>query len=85
MRNTVHESAEADTSEAVGIRSESLQSPRIMNVAEELQEAPEDEEGGSVNLKELTKAELVDYAAGQGIDLNMKMTKADMIAEIEAE
>ena len=45
----------------------------------------EDEEVGSVNLEDLTKAELVDYAAGQGIDLNMKMTKADMIAEIEAE
>lgn len=44
-----------------------------------------DEEGGSVNLNELTKAELMDYAAGQGIDLNMKMTKADMIAKIEAE
>lgn len=44
-----------------------------------------DEEGGSVNLNELTKAELIDYAAGQGIDLNMKMTKADMIAKIEAE
>lgn len=57
----------------------------MMNVAEELQEAPEDEEVGSVNLEDLTKAELVDYAAGQGIDLNMKMTKADMIAEIEAE
>lgn len=57
----------------------------MMNVAEELQEAPEDEEGGSVNLEDLTKAELVDYAAGQGIDLNMRMTKADMIAEIEAE
>lgn len=56
-----------------------------MNVAEEPQEAPEDEEVGSVNLEDLTKAELVDYAAGQGIDLNMKMTKADMIAEIEAE
>lgn len=50
-----------------------------------LPEAPEDEEGGSVNLEDLTKAELVDYATGQGIDLNMKMTKADMIAEIEAE
>lgn len=50
-----------------------------------LPEAPEDEEVGSVNLEDLTKAELVDYAAGQGIDLNMKMTKADMIAEIEAE
>lgn len=49
------------------------------------QEAPEDEEGGSVNLGDMTKAELVDYASGQGIDLNMKMTKADMIAEIEAE
>lgn len=57
----------------------------MMNVAEELQEAPEDEEVGSVNLEDLTKAELVDYATGQGIDLNMKMTKADMIAEIEAE
>lgn len=57
----------------------------MMNVAEELQEAPEDEEVGSVNLEDLTKAELVDYAAGQGIDLNMKMTKADMIAKIEAE
>ena len=57
----------------------------MMNAAKELQEAPEDEESGSVNLEDLTKAELVDYAAGQGIDLNMKMTKADMIAEIEAE
>lgn len=56
-----------------------------MNVAKEPQEEPEDEEVGSVNLEDLTKAELVDYAAGQGIDLDMKMTKADMIAEIEAE
>lgn len=53
--------------------------------AEIEQDAPEDEEGGSVNLGDMTKAELVDYASGQGIDLNMKMTKADMIAEIEAE
>lgn len=57
----------------------------MMNVAEELPDDPEDEEVGSVNLEDLTKAELVNYAAGQGIDLNMKMTKADMIAEIEAE
>ena len=57
----------------------------MMNVAKEPQEGPEDEDSGSVNLKELTKAELVDYAAGQGIDLNMKMTKADMITELEAE
>ena len=56
-----------------------------MMEAAALPDAPEDEEGGSVNLKELTKAEILDYAAGQGIDLNMKMTKADMIAEIEAE
>ena len=57
----------------------------MMNAAIELQKQTEDEEGGSVNLEELTKAELMDYAAGQGIDLNMKMTKADMIAKIEAE
>lgn len=56
-----------------------------MNVAKELQGTPEAEDSGSVNLGELTKAELVDYAVGQGIDLNMKMTKADMIAKIEAE
>lgn len=53
--------------------------------AEIAQDAPEDEQSGSVNLGDMTKAELVDYASGQGIDLNMKMTKADMIAEIEAE
>lgn len=53
--------------------------------AEELHEAPEDEDSGSVNLEDLTKAELVNYAAGQGIVLDMKMTKAGMIAEIEAE
>lgn len=57
----------------------------MMAPAEITQDAPEDEEGGSVNLGDMTKAELVDYASGQGIDLNMKMTKADMIAEIEAE
>ena len=43
------------------------------------------EEGGSINLKELTKAELMGYAAGQGIKLTMRMTKANMIAKIEAE
>lgn len=43
------------------------------------------EEEGSVNLDKLTKAELIDYAAGQGIDLNMRMTKASMIAKIEAD
>lgn len=53
--------------------------------AEITQDASEEEQGGSVNLGNMTKAELVDYASGQGIDLNMKMTKADMIAEIEAE
>lgn len=53
--------------------------------AEIAQDEPEEEQGGSVNLGDMTKAELVDYASGQGIDLNMKMTKADMIAEIEAE
>lgn len=57
----------------------------MMAPAEIVQNAPEDEQGGSVNLGNMTKAELVDYASGQGIDLNMKMTKADMIAEIEAE
>lgn len=57
----------------------------MMAPAEIAQSAPEDEEGGSVNLGNMTKAELVDYASGQGIDLNMKITKADMIAEIEAE
>lgn len=58
----------------------------MMAPAEEIeQDAPEEEEGGSVNLGNMTKAELVDYASGYGIDLNMKMTKADMIAEIEAE
>lgn len=55
-----------------------------IQAADHEEDAP-DEEGGSVNLNELTKAELIDYAAGQGVDLNMKMTKADMIAKIEAE
>lgn len=49
------------------------------------QDAAADEESGSVKLEEMTKAELVDYAAGQGVDLNMRMTKSQMIAEIEAE
>lgn len=44
-----------------------------------------DEEEGSINLEKLTKAELIDYADGQGIDLNMRMTKSDMIAKIGAE
>ena len=44
----------------------------------------EDEEGGSINLEELTKAQLVEYAAGQGIELSMSMTKKEMISEIEA-
>ena len=57
----------------------------MMNTAKEPQETPEDEEGGSVNLEDMTKAELVDYATGQGVVLNMKMTKSQMIAEIEAE
>lgn len=43
------------------------------------------EEGGSINLEKLTKAELVQHAAGQGIELNMRMTKVNMIAKIEAE
>lgn len=55
-----------------------------IQAADNEEDAP-DEEGGSLNLNELTKAELIDYAAGQGVDLNMKMTKADMIAKIEAE
>lgn len=55
-----------------------------IQAADHEEDAP-DEEGGSLNLNELTKAELIDYAAGQGVDLNMKMTKADMIAKIEAE
>lgn len=64
---------------------ESQDDPQEDQAAADPQEILPDKEGGSVNLNELTKAELVDYAAGQGIDLNMKMTKADMIAEIEAE
>ena len=64
---------------------ESQEDPQDDQAAADPQEILPDEEGGSVNLNELTKAELVDYAAGQGIDLNMRMTKADMIAEIEAE
>lgn len=57
----------------------------MMQPEEIPQDAAADEEGGSVNLEEMTKAELVDYAAGQGVDLNMRMTKSQMIAEIEAE
>ena len=64
---------------------ESQEDPEDNQAANVPQDIPADEEGGSLNLNELTKAELVDYAAGQGIDLNMRMTKADMIAEIEAE
>lgn len=64
---------------------ESQEDPEDNQAADVSQDIPADEEGGSVNLNELTKAELVDYADGQGIDLNMRMTKADMIAEIEAE
>ena len=64
---------------------ESQDDPQEDQAADVPQDIPADEEGGSVNLNELTKSELVDYAAGQGIDLNMRMTKADMIAEIEAE
>ena len=43
------------------------------------------EEGGSINLEKLTKVELVQHAASQGIELNMRMTKVNMIAKIEAE
>lgn len=64
---------------------ESQEDPEDNQAADVSQDIPTDEESGSVNLNELTKAELIDYAAGQGIDLNMRMTKADMIAEIEAE
>ena len=64
---------------------ESQDDPQEGQAADVPQDIQADEESGSVNLNELTKAELVDYANGQGIDLNMKMTKADMIAEIEAE
>lgn len=64
---------------------ESQEDPEDNQAAADPQEILPDEESGSVNLNELTKAELVDYANGQGIDLNMRMTKADMIAEIEAE
>ena len=44
----------------------------------------EDEEGGSVNLEELTKTQLMEYADGQGIELSMNMTKNEMISKIEA-
>lgn len=64
---------------------ESQEDPQDDPAADVPQDLPADEEGGSLNLNELTKAELIDYADGQGIDLNMRMTKADMIAEIEAE
>lgn len=64
---------------------ESQDDPQDDQATDVPQDIQADEEGGSVNLNELTKAELIDYADGQGIDLNMKMTKADMIAEIEAE
>lgn len=64
---------------------ESQDDPQEDQAADIPQDIQADEEGGSVNLNELTKAELVDYAAGRGIDLNMRMTKADIIAEIEAE
>ena len=64
---------------------ESQDDPQEDQAADVPQDKQADEESGSVNLNELTKAELIDYANGQGIDLNMKMTKADMIAEIEAE
>lgn len=52
---------------------------------ESLPSDEQDEEGGSVNLADMTKAELVEYAAGLGIELNMRMTKSEMIELIEAE
>lgn len=65
--------------------SESPKTSEDTAAAEESQISGQDEEGGSVNLESLTKAELIDYAAGQGVALNMKMTKADMLSRIEAE
>lgn len=32
----------------------------------------------------MTKAELIEYAAGLGLELNMRQTKAEMIEQIEA-
>lgn len=43
----------------------------------------DDTQGGSVNLNDMTKAELVEYAETLGITLDMSMTKAEMIAAIE--
>lgn len=60
-----------------------INEPILGNAREHINEP--DEEEGSINLEKLTKAELIDYADSQGIDLNMRMTKSDMIAKIGAE
>lgn len=39
--------------------------------------------GGEADLEAMTIAELVEYAAGLGIELSMTMTKAEMIEAIE--
>ncbi len=35
-----------------------------------------------INFESMTKKELVEYAKNKGIELNMKMTKEDMIKEL---
>lgn len=35
-----------------------------------------------INLESMTKKELVEYAKNKGIELNMRMTKAEMLKEL---
>ena len=51
---------------------------------EEKPEAPVKEEPAKVNLKSMKKAELIQFAADNNIELDPKATNADMIAAIEA-
>ena len=47
-------------------------------------EAPAEAEEAPVDLKSMKKAELADYAASKGIEVDSKLKKEEMIAAIEA-
>ncbi len=67
---------------APGIENSPKAEPEAPAAAEEVEEVKKEEK--RVNLKSMKKAELIEYAKENGIEINEKATNADLIAAIEA-
>lgn len=50
----------------------------LVKVIEEINAEP----GQKVNFEDMTKKEIIEYAKSKGVELNTRMTKAEMIKEL---